>query len=156
MEEYIQDIIRNLLTALDAEFGHIQIDLTSNMDGEEEYYCNVETKNPSLLIGKNGQNMIAIQQIVKLILLKRTSKSINILLDFDGYRTRQKESTIGMVERHIAKVLETGKPIALPSMSPYFRRIVHLHIAENHPQISTQSKGYGDHRHIVINKKENV
>lgn len=152
MEEYIQDIISNILTALDAEFGHIQIDLHQNMDDEEEYYCNVETKNASLLIGKGGQNLIAIQQLVKLILLKRTGKSVNLVLDFDSYRIRQKESILGMTDRHAQKALETGKPQPLPAMSPYFRRIVHLHVMNNYPELSTQSKGYGQHRHIVLNK----
>jgi spoIIIJ-associated protein len=153
MEEYIQDIIRNLLTALDTEFGHIQIDAEESDSDEEEYYCNVDTKNASLLIGKNGQNLIAIQQLVKLILLKRTGKSVNVILDFDGYRIRQKEHILGMTDRHAEKALESGKTQSLPSMSPYFRRIVHLHILENYPDLKTESKGFGDHRHIVINKK---
>lgn len=152
MEEYIQDILKNILTALDANFGHIQIDLTQNSENEEEYYCNIETKDASLLIGKNGQNMIAIQHLVKLFLLKRTSKSVNLTLDFDGYRIKQKETILGMTDRHATKVLETGKPQSLPSMSPYMRRIVHLHIATNYPNLATESKGFGDYRHIVLKK----
>lgn len=151
MEEYIQDIIRNLLTALDAEFGHIQIDLHQNLDNEEEYYCNVETKNASLLIGKAGQNLVGIQHIVKLILLKRTGKTVNVVLDFDGYRIRQKETVIGMAERHALKVVETKKPQSLPAMSPYFRRVVHLYIQEKFPALKTESKGFGEQRHIVLN-----
>lgn len=152
MEEYIQDIIKNILTALDANFGHIQIDLDQNMDNEEEYYCNIETKEASILIGKNGQNMIAIQHLVKLFLLKRTGKSVNLTLDFDGYRLKQKESVLGMTDRHASKVLETGKLQALTAMSPYMRRIVHLHIATNYPNLATESKGFGDYRHIVLKK----
>lgn len=153
MEEYIQDILSNLLTALGEEFGHIQIDHTTNIDNEEEYYCNVETKNASLLIGKNGQNMQAIQVLVKLILLKRTGKNININLDVDSYKVRQEESTIGLAERHIAKAIETGKPQSLPPMTPYYRRLVHMHISEKYPNLATSSKGFGNYRHIVVNKK---
>lgn len=153
MEEYIQDILNNLLTALGEEFNHIQINHTTNIDNEEEYYCNVETKNASLLIGKNGQNMQAIQVLVKLILLKRTGKNININLDVDSYKVRQKESMLGLAERHIAKALETGKPQSLPPMTPYFRRIVHMYITDKYPDLSTTSKGFGDYRHIVVNKK---
>lgn len=150
MEEYIQDIVQNLLTALNTEFGHIHIETEQTPDGEE-YYCNIETPNASLLIGKNGQNLVSIQHLVKLILLKRTNKSVNVVLDFDGYRTRQKETILGIAERHADKAIETKKPQSLPSMSPYFRRIVHLHILEKYPQIKTESKGFGEHRHIVLN-----
>jgi len=41
-------------------------------------------------------------------------------------------------------------------MSPYFRRVVHLHIA-NHPDyqdIATESVGEGDYRQIVLKLKE--
>lgn len=153
MEEYIQDVIQNLLTALGAEFGHIHTELSSNEEGEEEYYSNVDTKEASLLIGKNGQNLIAIQQLVKLILLKRVGKSVNLTLDFDSYRTKQKETILGVAERHADKAMETKKPQALPAMSPYFRRIVHLHILEKYPEIVTESKGYGNYRHIILNPK---
>lgn len=157
MEEYIQDIISNLLKSLDFDFSHIQIELEENEDGEEEYYCNVETKSEDTakLIGKGGKNLQAIQHLVKLILFKRTDKNINITIDVDSYRERQKESVIGMAERHIAKLRETGKEQSLPPMSPYFRRVVHMHISEKDEfgDINTNSKGYGDRRHIVLNLK---
>lgn len=153
MEEYLQDIIGNLLTALGEQFSHIHIELETDPDGLEEYYCNIETSNASLLIGKNGQNMQAMQVLVKLILLKRTGKNINIALDVDSYRERQKENAIGIADRHCEKALETGKPQPLPPMSPYYRRLVHLHISEKFPNLDTESKGFGNYRHIVIKKK---
>jgi spoIIIJ-associated protein len=157
MEEYIQDIIENLLKSLDFEFSHIQIDIREDEDGSEEYYCNVETKSDDIakLIGKGGKNLQAIQHLVKLILFKRTDKNTNITIDVDSYRERQKESIIGMAERHIAKLRESGKTQSLPPMSPYFRRVIHLHISEGEgfTDIETNSKGYGDRRHIVLNLK---
>ena len=118
MEEYIQDIISNLLKSLDFDFSHIQIEIREDEDGSEEYYCNVETKSSETakLIGKGGKNLQAIQHLVKLILFKRTDKNTNITIDVDSYRERQKESVIGMAERHIAKLRETGKTQSLPPL----------------------------------------
>jgi spoIIIJ-associated protein len=157
MEEYIQDILGNLLLSLEFEFSHIQIDIREDEDGAEEYYCNVETKSEDTarLIGKGGKNLQAIQHLVKLILFKRTDKNTNITVDVDSYRERQKESVIGMTERHITKLRENGKTQSLPPMSPYFRRVVHMHISTSEAckDIATESKGYGDRRHIILNLK---
>lgn len=155
MEEYIQDILSNLLNSLSFEYSHIQINLQKDIDGDDEYYCNVETKSPdvSRMIGRGGKNIQAIQHLVKLILFKRTDNNTKISIDIDGYRIRQSESVLGMTERHIDKLKETGNPQSLPPMSPYFRRLVHLNISENHPEVQTESKGYGDRRHIVISLK---
>jgi predicted RNA-binding protein Jag len=53
-------------------------------------------------------------------------------------------------------VRRTGSRIALAPMSPYFRRIVHLHIS-NTPSLSdltTESVGEGDYRQVVLRLKE--
>jgi len=157
MEEYIQEILENLLKSLDFSFSHIQIDLKKDLDGNDDYYCNVETKSSDTarLIGRGGKNIHAIQHLVKLILFKRTDQNCNITVDIDGYRERQTESVMGIAERHIAKARETKKPQALPPMSPYFRRLIHLKISENpeYSDLSTTSQGYGEHRHIIIQPK---
>ena len=50
----------------------------------------------------------------------------------------------------------TGNRVALSPMSPYFRRIVHLHIAnsENLQDLTTQSTGEGEYRQIVLMLKD--
>lgn len=153
MEEYLQDIISNLLHALKVDFDHVQIDIKQDFDGDDYYYCNIITKDASILIGKKGRNIQAIQHLVKLILFKRTNNDTKISIDVDSYRERQEETVRVIAERHVQKVLENGQSQALPPMTPYFRRVVHMHLTENFKDIETQSRGYGERRHIVISKK---
>lgn len=153
MEEYLQDIISNLLHALKVDFDHVQIDIKQDFDGDDYYYCNIMTKDASLLIGKKGRNIQAIQHLVKLILFKRTNNDTKISIDVDSYRERQEETVRVIAERHVQKVQENGQSQALPPMTPYFRRVVHMHLTENFKDIETQSRGYGERRHIVISKK---
>ncbi|MGE3278384.1 MAG: R3H domain-containing nucleic acid-binding protein [Candidatus Altimarinota bacterium] len=47
-------------------------------------------------------------------------------------------------------VLETGRTEVLPSMSSFFRRLVHLHIKETYPQLTTYSQGDGNYRSVCI------
>ena len=70
MEEYIQEILENLLESLGVDYQDIHIESITGLDGQEEYYCNINTSNASLLIGKGGQNLMAFQVLAKLILKK--------------------------------------------------------------------------------------
>lgn len=153
MEEYLQDIIENALVALGVSHSHIDIQLGKNLDNEDEYYCDIKTNEASLLIGKRGNNIAALEHLIKLVVFKRFDKNINLNLDADGYKTRQKEHALGVAERHISKLKETRVPQSLPPMQPLYRRVVHMHIANNHSDIATESHGHGKFRHIKIKLK---
>ena len=66
---------------------------------------------------------------------------------------RQKEKSIGIAEKYVDKLNQTSKEQSLPPMSPMLRATVHTFIAEKHPDIQTESKGFGKYRYITINKK---
>lgn len=153
MEEYLQEILENTLVALGVSHSHIDIQLSKNLDNEDEYYCDIKTNEASLLIGKRGNNISALEHLIKLVVFKRFDKNINLSLDADGYKARQKEHALGVAERHISKLKETSIPQSLPPMQPLYRRVVHMHIANNYPEIETQSQGNGKFRHIKLKLK---
>jgi spoIIIJ-associated protein len=153
MEEYILEIIQNALEALGVTHSHVDISIEKNLNDEDEYYCDIQTREASLLIGKQGNNIAALEHLIKLVLIKRFDKVINITLDADSYKKRQKENAIGVAERHISKLKESKKPQSLPPMQAVYRRAVHMHIAEKYPEIQTDSHGYGNFRHIKISLK---
>jgi len=156
MEEYLQDIISNMLQALNVPFTHVEIDLKKDLDDEDYYYCNIQSSEASILIGKQGRNIHAIQHLVKLILFKRTQNDTKITIDVDSYRTRQEETVKIIAEKFVQKLRETKRTQSLPPMTPYFRRVVHLHLTkDDFTDIDTDSQGYGDRRHITISLKQN-
>ena len=153
MEDTIQEIFENLLVALNIGFAHTEVTIEKDRDGNDYYYCNVSAKDASQLIGKRGRTLQALQHVLKLIVFKRLDKPIGIMIDVDGYRKRQEESIIEIATRYIDKLRATGEKQALPPMSPYFRRLVHVHLAEpEFEDLTTTSEGYGDYRHVVILK----
>lgn len=154
MEEYILEIIQNSLEALGVSHSHVDIELEKNSKDEDEYCCDIQTREASLLIGKQGNNINALEHLLKLILIKRFDKIVHISLDADGYKKRQKENAIGVAEKLIDKLKESGKSQNLPPMNAAYRRAVHMHIAKNHPDIETESHGYGKFRHIKLNLQE--
>ena len=149
METLIQEIIEDLLNRLSTPFRKIRIEKRD----ENTYRVNIESEEPSLLIGHHGENISALQNIVKQVLWKKNDSNYNIVLDVDDYRKRQEENVIKMAERKVEMVRKTQQAQPLPPMSPYFRRVIHLYLAEKCADLTTESMGEGDMRHIVVKPK---
>jgi len=80
-----------------------------------------------------------------------TTKEKAIIVDVDGYKKRQEESVLRLAERKAEYAIETQKEIKLPPMNPYFRRKVHLFLADKFKdKVTTESTGEGQDRAIKI------
>ena len=76
-------------------------------------------------------------------------------MDVDNYRQRQEENVLTIASQKAEEVLTTRGQVALPPMSPYFRRIVHLHLMKDeYKGLVTESMGEGDYRQVVIKYKK--
>lgn len=151
IEEVLQEVVEEILIKLQVEYNSVKIE----EDEKDNFTINIKSDNPSLLIGYHGENMQALQHVVKVLAWKRcANEQFNILLDIDDYRKRQEENVLNLAQRKIERLRQSGRPQALPPMSPYFRRKVHMHCMEpGNEDLETISKGEGDHRHIVIKLK---
>lgn len=120
---------------------------------EEQISIKIYSDKNSILIGKNGQTLMAIQTLLRQMVHNEIGLYPYILLDVENY----KEKKIGHLERNakrIAKeVLKTKIEVKLDDMNSYERRIVHNALS-NFKNISTTSEGEEPHRHIVISYKE--
>jgi spoIIIJ-associated protein len=52
-------------------------------------------------------------------------------------------------------VQREGRPVALPPMSAYERRVVHLAL-KDHPAVATQSIGSGDYRKVTVRLRDQL
>ena len=120
---------------------------------EEQISIKIYSDKNSILIGKNGQTLMAIQTVLRQMVHNEIGLYPYILLDVENY----KEKKIGHLERNakrIAKeVLKTKIEVKLDDMNSYERRIVHNALS-SFKNISTTSEGEEPHRHIVISYKE--
>ncbi|MFH1444243.1 MAG: R3H domain-containing nucleic acid-binding protein [Candidatus Peregrinibacteria bacterium] len=150
----IQDSLGQLLTLLNLPFDSISVDET---EGEGFIRVDIVSNTPSRLIGWHGETLNSVQHLLKSILRskEKLEKSPFIVLDVDGYRREQEEKVKKMAENKADFVRRTGNRVALAPMSPYFRRIVHLHIANNptFQDLTTESIGEGDYRQVVLRSK---
>lgn len=117
----------------------------------------MQSEDPSRLIGWHGETLSSLQHLLKaMVRSKDPGDRTFLVLDVDGYRRAQEEKVRRIAEQKAEFVRRTGSRISLQPMSPYFRRIIHLHVA-NTPTLAdmmTESVGQGDLRQIVMKLKE--
>lgn len=152
METLIQETVEEILRRLSTPFRRVRVEVKE----ENNYRVNIESEEPSLLIGHHGENIHALQSLLRIIIWKKQEGEYNLIVDVDDYRKRQEENVIKMAERKVDVVRKTRSSQALPPMSPYFRRIVHIYLASKFADILTESVGEGDHRHLTIKLKNDA
>ncbi|HKW78549.1 MAG TPA: RNA-binding cell elongation regulator Jag/EloR [Candidatus Limnocylindria bacterium] len=101
------------------------------------------------LIGRGGENLVALQQITSAITSKRVGRSVHVAIDIEGYRRRREEQLKEMARRVAARVKATGSAVTLEPMLAYERRIVHLVVQET-GGVRTESVGIEPNRRVVI------
>ncbi|MFH1533917.1 MAG: R3H domain-containing nucleic acid-binding protein [Nitrospirota bacterium] len=151
IEDILKETLEELLNKLEVEYS--KIDITEEDKGSFE--INIHSENPSLLIGHHGDNIQALQHILKtLIWRKAQNEQFNIMVDVDDYRKRQEENVLNLAERKIEYVRKTGRSQTLPPMSPYLRRKIHmLCMSPGYDDVETISEGEADQRYIIIKLK---
>jgi len=151
------ELIKSSLASVLDHLGlhHSNIDVTAEGDVTR---AEITSNDASRIIGWHGETLNSVQHILKSIV--RTAENLErtplIIVDVDGYRRMQEEKVKKIAEAKADFVRRTGNRIALSPMSPYFRRIIHLHVA-NHADmqdLTTESVGEGDYRQIVLKLKE--
>ncbi len=116
------------------------------------YKISLECKDAPLLIGYHGENLLALQYIVNLLIKSRTAEEKYIFLDVSGYRKEQEEKLEGIALSAASKVKKGGKFEVLRPMTGYERRLVHLALL-NDPGVITESIGKEPNRRVVIKLK---
>jgi spoIIIJ-associated protein len=153
MDQLIIDTLGQILTLIGIPFDGI----TVKQEGEITR-VDVQCKEASRLIGWHGETLNSVQHLLKSVIrsLKKMEKAPFLVLDVDGYRLMQEDKVRKIAEAKADFVRRTGARVTLSPMSPYFRRIVHMHVA-NTPALAdmtTESIGEGDYRQVVIRLKQ--
>lgn len=109
----------------------------------------VASRDGSLIIGRNGQNLEALQVLVNRMVVHGGRELVPIVVDSEGYRERRLARIEQMAERAARQALRQGKEVALEPMPASERKIVHTSLKEMRG-IHTISRGEGMNRHVVI------
>jgi spoIIIJ-associated protein len=145
--EAAADLLEGLLDALDLP-GDLRI---SVQDAHAE--VEVVGLEEGVLIGRRGQTLEAIQELVRTAMQRRFERRSRVLVDVDGYRARRLEKLLERADEAVREVLETGSSQRLEPMDSIERRLVHQRVAET-PGVVSTSHGREPARRIVIEVAE--
>lgn len=139
------DFLEGLLDALDLP-GDIRIRTT-----EDHAEVEVVEIGSGALIGRRGQTLEAIQELVRCALQREFQRRSRVKVDAEGYRSRRLEKLIEKADDAIDEVLDTGEPVRLEPMDVFERKSVHERVASVDGVIS-RSQGREPARRVVIER----
>ncbi len=116
---------------------------------------NLSSEDISLIIGKRGETLDALQYLTGLVANHIDNTYYRITLDMGNYR-KKREKTLEILGRRMAyKALKIGKNVPMEPMNPYERRIIHTAVQKVNGVISW-SEGENIDRHVVIGLDPNA
>ncbi len=118
-------------------------------DDERPMVLNIEGDDLGVLIGRRSETLTAIQYLLRLMVNHRVRRWVNLEVDVEGYKARREDQLRKLAERMAERVVSTGRAVTLEAMPARERRIIHITL-RNHPQVTTQSFGEGEHRKVSI------
>ncbi len=149
-KQLMETIIQKALKLLLDKFG-TEYDCVTVTEDNGHYRANIECPTPARLIGKNGETLSAIQTLLKNMLFAQNKENLFVSVDVDHYRKTQEERVIQKAEKFIDMMKDRNlAEIKLPPMSPYFRRIVHMWVLNNFPELQSDSVGEGKARAVRV------
>ncbi|MDD2394169.1 MAG: protein jag [Sphaerochaeta sp.] len=109
---------------------------------------NIESDNSSIIIGRKGKNLDAIQLLAN-VYAGQIDPDLKVIIDSENYRMRHEEQLIRMAFKTAEQVKKSGRSRLLEPMNPYERRLVHTAL-NDFGGVETKSEGEGLYKHIRI------
>jgi len=109
----------------------------------------IASQEAGYLIGRNGGNLKALQQLIRALVGKKIIDAPRLTLDVNNYQQERLEMLKDTAQSVARQVTAQGASRSLPPMNSYERRVVHTALAEM-TGIKTESEGEGEERRIVI------
>lgn len=128
-------------------------------DGEDDdigsaVLC-IRGRGTERLLSDDAAALNALQFVTRLIVSRRANAWCNVLLDVDGDRRRRVKELLALASQSAELVESGGKPVSLPPMGAYERRVVHLALRD-HPTVATQSIGTGTYRKVTVRGRDQM
>ena len=115
---------------------------------ERKLGINIESDNSSIIIGRKGKNLDAIQLLAN-VFVGKSEPDLKIVVDSENYRMRHEEQLIRMAFKSAEQVRKSGRSRLLEPMNPYERRLVHTAL-NDFGGVDTKSEGEGLYKQIRI------
>ncbi len=143
IQEFLENYVRTILKDMQFEIE------TVTYIQDDRIYLNVNTDNNSILIGKNGVILRALNFICKNAIQTQFKKRVEISIDINGYKESRYKKVSAMAKRLGKQVLRTKADCKLDPLPADERKMIHQVISKM-DHLKTESKGEGNNRFITI------
>ena len=116
---------------------------------ENKIGIKLESASSSILIGRKGKNLDALQLLLNVYAGKLGHESTRVILDTENYRIRREESLVRLAYTTADKVRSSKNSILLEPMNPFERRLIHTTLNDI-PDIDTKSEGEGLYKQVRV------
>jgi spoIIIJ-associated protein len=143
--EVARDFLGGLVNELD-----LTAEIAVTRPDEDTVELNLNGQDLGLLIGPKGATLLALQDLTRTVVQRRTS-AVNgrLTLDVSGYRKKRKEALERFTRQLAQEVVASGTRKVLEPMSAADRKIVHDTVNEL-DGVATTSEGEEPRRRVVI------
>lgn len=152
IKEFIFDYLGAYFTELNQGIS-IEIIIEKQSDETNLYRVVLDAENNAIIIGKNGQTLRAISNVLKAAVNATFKKRINIIVDVNHYKEDRYRKVKAIANRVAKEVAKSHVDAELDPMPNDERKVIHQYL-QDFKHVETVSIGEGNKRHLVIKYKE--
>ena len=141
------NLIENVLKLLDLSSDQYEVKVAEG--GDININIQLPEDQTGIYIGRHGEGLTALQLILSLMINQRSGEWHRISVNINDYQERREDSLKHLAETAVEKAVALNQEVILGNLSSYERRIIHLHL-ENHPEVTTESRGEEPLRQLMI------
>jgi spoIIIJ-associated protein len=116
---------------------------------EHKIGLKIDSDHSSILIGKKGKNLDALQLLANIYAGRLGREDIRVILDSENYRIRREESLVRLAYTVADRVRENRGSILLEPMNPFDRRLIHTTLNDI-TDVETKSEGDGLYKQVRV------
>ena len=116
---------------------------------EHKIGLKIESDYSSILIGKKGKNLDALQLLANIYAGRQGREDMRVILDSENYRIRREESLVRLAYTVADRVRENRGSILLEPMNPFDRRLIHTTLNDI-ADVETKSEGEGLYKQVRV------
>ena len=149
IKEFIFDYLGQYFTELNQG---VSIEIIIEKQKEEDanlYRVVLDAENNAIIIGKNGQTLRAISNVLKAAVNATFKRRINVVVDVNHYKESRYKKIKGIAHRVAREVVKSHVDAELDPMPNDERKIIHQYL-QDFKGVTTVSIGEGPKRHLVI------
>jgi len=131
----------------------MKLDLRFELESKSDFLrVNFHGEDYKLMLYQNGNLLNAVQYLINRLFTEAVGKKI--YCECENYRKKKEVELSAQAHRFARQVRRSGRPVELPEMNPFERRIIHMTI-NKYSDLESKSDGDNFLKIITIRKKAN-